>query len=99
MPSAARGSTPASFSLLSAAAGCPRRSILENTRPVYGAGGEAGAVIAQPAPGTSVTRGRARGHRPGGRAAGAGRAAAAAGACGSRAWGEAVTAEVATGRA
>ena len=36
--STARGSTGASFSLLSWAAGHPRRSILESTRPVYGAG-------------------------------------------------------------
>ena len=36
--SPARGSTGASFSLLSWAADDPRRSILESTRPVYGAG-------------------------------------------------------------
>ncbi len=33
--SAARGRTPASFSLVMAAAGCPRRSITESTRSVY----------------------------------------------------------------
>src|SRR5579863_7187962 len=36
--SAARGRTPASFSLVMAAAGRPRRSITESTRPVYGEG-------------------------------------------------------------
>src|SRR5262252_292958 len=35
--SAARGRTPASFSLVIPAAGCPRRSITESTRLVYGA--------------------------------------------------------------
>src|SRR5262245_10051770 len=46
--SAARGRTPASFSLVIPAAGCPRRSITESTRSVYGASAFARRAVHMP---------------------------------------------------
>src|SRR6516165_613034 len=73
--SAARGRTPASFSLVIPAGGCPRRSITESTRSVYGASRFAGRTVHMPnngghlpgpVPAGTGHQFEAAGHRPGG---------------------------------